>query len=131
MTKAMHIKTSGEYSLIEVEDATAYPTIKDIVGGYIDHITSTELGITGYVHDEGLLIGLQVNVLASSLFGRPLVGDCVVFGLADNEGNESDIPEVLAGRTFDALAQIILGEPAVAQNITQRVQALRESLGVW
>jgi hypothetical protein len=63
--------------------------INDAVGGYFDVVRPLDASdhIVGYVHDEGLLMGLEPNALASALFGRFLVGNCVVVGAFDKEGN--------------------------------------------
>lgn len=60
--------------------------------------------VVGYVHDEGLLIGLPVNAMASIVFGRELVGPCVLVsgtspdGVYDSENH--DIPEWFANAVF-------------------------------
>jgi len=76
-----------------------YTHIQSLVGGAFDCVT-TKIGghlIVGYVHDEGLLIGLEQNWFASALFGRNLVGPCVIVagespdGYCD--GDNYDLPE--------------------------------------
>ena len=61
-----------------------HTTIHEQVGGWFDCV-STE-GIVGYVHDEGLLIGLPINPVATALFGRILVGNCVVYSSVNAKG---------------------------------------------
>lgn len=52
----------------------------------------------GYINEEGLLQGLMINTVASALsfmFGNSptLVGNMIVLGVTDEEGNDTDIPE--------------------------------------
>ena len=76
-----------------------YTHIQSLVGGAFDCVTTKIVGhlIVGYVHDEGLLIGLEQNWFASALFGRNLVGPCVIVagespdGYCD--GDNYDLPE--------------------------------------
>jgi hypothetical protein len=76
-----------------------YTHIQSLVGGAFDCVTTKVGGhlIVGYVHDEGLLIGLEQNWFASALFGRNLVGPCVIVagespdGYCD--GDNYDLPE--------------------------------------
>jgi hypothetical protein len=83
---------------IFIED---YKSIQQAIGGAFD-VVVTDLGkedvsIVGYVHDEGLLLDLELNYLATNLFQRELRGDCViVWGLSPNgeyDGDNHDIPE--------------------------------------
>lgn len=61
--------------------------INEMVGGWFDCVRNDTM--VGYVHDEGLIIGLPINPVATALFGRVLCGTCVVFG-AMNEKGEYD-----------------------------------------
>jgi hypothetical protein len=76
------------------------------VGGYIQHVNlEPEIGIGMYMNEEGKLDKLAVNpraTLLASMFeairqGDYIVGDVVLVGEADSEGNET-------GLTDDALA---------------------------
>ena len=63
--------------------------INTAVGGWFDAVhpyPNDDLNIVGYVHDEGLLMGLEPNPVASALFGRFLVGTVVVVGALNEEG---------------------------------------------
>lgn len=75
--------------IIAPDSVTAIPlgnhtTINEQVGGWFDCARQDDL--VGYVHDEGLLIGLPLNPIATALFGRIIVGNCVVFNSVDSKG---------------------------------------------
>jgi hypothetical protein len=83
---------------VMVED---YKSIQQIVGGCFD-VVRKELEdgtvICGYVHDEGLLLGMDTNWFASALFERHLVGPCVVVSgtspSGEYDGDDYDLPEM-------------------------------------
>ena len=86
---------------VEIEPVMVgeYTDIQTMVGGAFDCVTAKVAGniIVGYVHDEGLLIGLEQNWFASALFGRNLVGPCVVVAgespSGEYDGENYDLPE--------------------------------------
>lgn len=80
-TKVNLVNDDDERGIAEFINAT--------VGGWFDAVhpyPSNDLNIVGYVNDEGLLMGLEPNIVASALFGRVLVGTAVVVGALDEEG---------------------------------------------
>lgn len=62
-------------------------SINEMVGGWFDAVVSGDL--VGYVHDEGLLLGLPMNPIATALLGQIIVGPCVLFR-HHNERGETD-----------------------------------------
>jgi hypothetical protein len=85
-----------------------YKNIQDIVGGCFDCVRYDGEGfngepvvLCGYVHDEGLLLGMETNYLASMLFGRMIVGPCVVtYALSPSgtyDGDDYEMPAELIG----------------------------------
>lgn len=76
--------------------------IRRIIGGWFDCVREDKY--VGYVHDEGLLIGLPTNYIASVMFGRVLAGDCVVVGALNEkgeyDGESYDAPEWMFGDDF-------------------------------
>lgn len=83
-----------------------YQNIQDVVGGCFDCVSYNGEGfegepvaLCGYVHDEGLLLGMEINYLATMLFGQMIVGPCVVtYALSPNgvyDGDDYDMPSNL------------------------------------
>jgi hypothetical protein len=109
MATAIIIKSTGEVFTQDIPSENGHTLIHEIVGGWFDCVRGEE--IVGYVHDEGLLIGLPVNAVASMLFQRPLVGDCVVIGSLNErgeyDGENHDVPATYtSGRFFDFAKEI-------------------------
>jgi hypothetical protein len=90
--KALIITTEGSPYTKRVN---GYSELQEIVGGLIDAVTHHEVKMSAYVNDEGLLLGLPMNRIASVMFGRYLVGDVVVCGVPDEDGNDTDVLEAV------------------------------------
>ena len=82
--------TTPDLAYAPHDSITAIPlgdhtTIHEQVGGWFDCARQDDL--IGYVHDEGLLLGLPLNPIATALFGRIIVGNCVVYNSVDSKGD--------------------------------------------
>lgn len=100
-----------------------YKHIQTLVGGVFDCVTrnvepsmfddpehemigvdAEPFTVCGYIHDEGLLLGLPVNAMASVMLEREIVGPCVVVsGTSPSgayDGDNYDIPEWFANAVF-------------------------------
>lgn len=64
--------------------------LQRLVGGYIEDARSPLAATRLWCNEEGLLRGLPLNLLASLIIGRDIVGDAVLTGL-DGES----LPEYL------------------------------------
>lgn len=103
---------------IFIED---YRTIQNAVGGHFDAVTTDcnsngKMLFVGYVHDEGRILDLGYNYLATNLFRRELYGDCVVvWGLDEDgvyDGDNHDIP----ADVFNTLQEALTESTAQAYN---------------
>jgi hypothetical protein len=80
---------SSENSLAEIQAK---------VGGYIDSVKTqaineaddTQMVLVGYVHDEGRILDMPLNPLASIVFNRELVGDVVLVNGTNPENGDYD-----------------------------------------
>lgn len=80
----------------------------------------------GYVHDEGILLDLPVNPMASVMFEREIFGPCVVVSgtspSGDYDGDNHDIPEWFANVVFQG------GLHDLAERLSAQAQFQSEAL---
>lgn len=99
------------YQPIERREFASLEDYQLAVGGWIEPVDLRELGVTIYVSEEGLRRHLPFNSHASFLWWyhvaearqrAMLVGDAVIVGLPNRQGNATDVPPVVA----DQLTQV-------------------------
>jgi len=111
--RALIVRTDNTTEAVDISHDNEHVTINEIVGGWFAGVTNYELGAICYVHDEGLLLGLDVNSIVSGMFGQYLVGDAVLVGIynADGEmdGESYDLPATLfeSSARLDKLLKVI------------------------
>ena len=90
---AVIVHTNGLTQVVNL--GSGYKAIQAVVGGTFDAITSDSGNTTFWIHDEGKLIGLEPNVIATKIlwelnpafYGRDyLAGTVLITGGADDEG---------------------------------------------
>lgn len=95
---AVVVHTNGEAEFILLEDG--YKAIQEVVGGTFDVVTSSTGNTSFWVNDEGKIIGMKPNYVATKVLwqlnpafdGRDyLAGPVLITGGADEEGNTLDI----------------------------------------
>lgn len=101
--KALVVKTNGTSEVIDQE--WNYNQINIAVGGLIQPVYFPNYKAEGYINEEGKILGLEENVVATNtwynsgariLLGDYLAGDIVFFGEVDEEGNNTDVtPEIV------------------------------------
>lgn len=105
--KAIKVEPSGKVSRIEIN---SYDDLNKAVGGYIEHFMFGE-DHSAYVNEEGKIIGLPENFLATQLCEEyqvglhrddVIVGNMVILGPVDEEGEDTDINEALAKKLLKA-----------------------------
>ena len=84
---AILITTDGE--VVDNYDASDLNKLQSAVGGYVE-IIKTGLDMTFVVNEEGMLLGLKPNYLASSLAGMLMLGNVLL--VKPNELAEEDRP---------------------------------------
>jgi len=101
MVKGLVIPADPERP-IEVREFQKLQDYQAVVGGWTEAVDVPPLGITTYVNEEGLLRKLPFNSRATFLWWYELphvrhhamlVGDAVIVGLPDFDGNSTEIPE--------------------------------------
>jgi hypothetical protein len=126
MANALVITAEGDLYQTDIPSEEGHRVIHEIVDGWFDCVAKES--IVGYVNDEGLLIGLPVNVIASALFGRPLVGTCVVLGALNSrgeyDGENHDVPMGLLSDEFATDAQKVASDENVALALTTIIEEM-------
>lgn len=100
--KAIVVKTDG--SVNEVFADWDYQEINNEVGGFIEAVYFGDKPYIAYINEEGKLIDLPENHMATDLWyesgqrillGDYIAGNAVFFGGADSDGNNTDAPNSL------------------------------------
>ena len=94
MTNTLHVLTDCSFNS-SIED-TELETLQDAVGGLIQAVDLTT-SLTMWCNEEGKLIGLPVNPVATAMWTRyfgetdVIVGNVVFTGGCDEDGNTTSI----------------------------------------
>lgn len=100
MVRGIYLPTDDREDLV-VREFSGVDDYARSVDGYIEAVDVPDLGVTIYVNEEGLLRRLPFNSRASFLwwYYEPaareslLVGDAVIVGWPDADGESTDVPE--------------------------------------
>jgi len=97
--RAVVVKTDG--SVYETFAEWDYEQLSKELGGYIEAVNYGDQPYFAYINEEGKLLNLDENHLATELWymsgqriliGDYIAGDAVFFGLVDKDGNNTDAP---------------------------------------
>ena len=97
MTRAAYLPC-GMGATVRPVEINGIDDIQELVGGHFDAVRQECDGVmaVGYVHDEGLLLDMEPNYLASALFMREIRGNVVVVngynGDGEYDGESYDLP---------------------------------------
>ncbi len=90
-TKGLLITTAGELAIAAFAELEDY---QRAVGGYIETVSLDDRHDI-VANEEGLSHGLPLNLLASRIAKRPLLGDVVIIGANNATGDFVDIDDTL------------------------------------
>jgi len=96
--KALTITTAGGVSVLEIPDGDNLDELQESVGGLIELIRLGSIGCDLWCNEEGRLLNLPVNNIATALWWREsigngviiddaLVGDVIITGGPDANGD--------------------------------------------
>jgi hypothetical protein len=91
--RALRIPVDGPCVLDNTKITLDY--LKGCVGGYIEYVRTDIDGALIVCDEEGALKTKPLNIRATALCNAytPIVGDVVLVGAADEDGNETPVPE--------------------------------------
>ena len=106
--KAFVIPPNGDFSVVSLSCLEDY---QKHVGGFIEVAYPLPGSIASgasetpdcagnpvvYINEEGSLLGLPYNPIASLFLGFGVVGTVLVVGPTDSEGNDTDVPDWVIG----------------------------------
>lgn len=125
---------------------TDHKSIQQYVGGWFDCVrtpykaseflmeTDDDFIAVGYVHDEGLILDLPLNKMATMMFRQELRGDVVVVSgtspSGDYDGDNHDVPVWFSDAVFSgSLVQAVQATTKIAGFLSQAIaRAHREKL---
>lgn len=93
-TKGLLITTAGELAIAAFAELEDY---QRAVGGYIETVTLDDRHDL-IANEEGLIHRLPLNILASAIAQRPLVGDVVIVGADNTTGDFVDVDDTIVDR---------------------------------
>lgn len=73
----MAILITADGEVVDNYDASDLSKKQNAVGGYIEYVR-TRLGMTFIVNEEGMLLGLKPNMLASSMAEMLILGNALM-----------------------------------------------------
>lgn len=80
--KAILINTDG---ITETDIENKLEEIQKAVGGYIESVSLPLRDSVMIVNEEGLLLGLKINIIASEIANQPIVGNALILGVDGEE----------------------------------------------
>lgn len=83
----LHVPAVGEAKYLTIEPGL--DEFQALVDGMIESLPSNQYH--GYANEEGLLLGLDYNVRASTILDYDIVGDVVFTGGYDDEGEDLSV----------------------------------------
>jgi len=89
MIHAAIVRTNGTVTFVQSPRPEGIQWLRDAVGGRFDVVSTAHADV--WVNDEGLLVGLPLNLIATAMTRSPLVGDAVITGPVDHGGETTDI----------------------------------------
>lgn len=99
-TKGLLITTDGQLTITAFADLSDY---QRAVGGLIETVELEDGRHDLIVNEEGLIIRLPLNQLASMIGRRPLVGNAVLVGFDPRTGENVDVDENLVNKIRSAV----------------------------
>ena len=134
MPTALLLKTTGEVIPLELTNENDHEIIRESVGGWFDCVRNHERRIVGYVHDEGLLIGLPANPVSSFLFDQVLAGDCVIVGsfseAGEYDGESHELPSHFYSGRFSEMARTMGADEALNEKLNTLLAGVDTSFTV-
>lgn len=97
MITALHLRADGSWQLFEYDPRDSLGLLQEKVGGWLEAAPTVDRTLLMYCNEEGKLLGLPYNDLASDLLGPDnpdwIAGDVVLVGTPDRDGYDTSLPQ--------------------------------------
>lgn len=121
---------TGVGASIDTVQVTDLESIQGYVGGLIDAVRQPiddDIYVIGYVHDEGFILDLEMNWIASALFGREIRGNVVLVNGNNDVGEYDGYNHDLPSDFIEYMKTAFLARVATTYNESQIILALLQS----
>lgn len=121
---------TGVGASIDTVEVTDLESIQGYVGGLIDAVRQPiddDIYVIGYVHDEGFILDLEMNWIASALFGREIRGNVVLVNGNNDVGEYDGYNHDLPSDFIEYMKTAFLARVATTYNESQIILALLQS----
>lgn len=121
---------TGVGASIDTVQVTDLESIQGYVGGLIDAVRQPiddDIYVIGYVHDEGFILDLEMNWIASALFGREIRGNVVLVNGNNDVGEYDGYNHDLPNDFIEYMKTVFLARVATTYNESQIILALLQS----
>ena len=121
---------TGVGASIDTVQVTDLESIQGYVGGLIDAVRQPiddDIYVVGYVHDEGFILDLEMNWIASALFGREIRGNVVLVNGNNEVGEYDGYNHDLPSDFIEYMKTVFLARVATTYNESQIILALLQS----
>ena len=106
--KAIHIPVDEPPSMLLVNGLEHYQAL---VGDGLIESVANQIGTTIYCNEDGIDLGLEPNLVATMVAGQHLVGDVVIVGLPDEDGDDTDVSTDVVLLVMQAAKEVGLVHP--------------------
>ena len=130
MAKGLLITTDNTFTVIDDVKGSTVGEIISARHGLFDIVAPVNTPFAEncifFIDDEGLLVDEpQPNLFASLLTQRIIAGDVVLVGDEDEDGNLTDIPELLTSPEFaEEFQEFVIKTPMLREALVQRMETM-------
>jgi len=117
MNTYLYIDPNGTAVLVNQEDdQTSLACLQELVGGLIENVAPNALGCDAWVNEEGLVYGLEINLVGSFVLGRQIVGPVVLADYDREDGETLSVPALIVN-TLERDGLLIEEEPMTSAQV--------------
>lgn len=127
MEKAIIVKSDPSLKIVEFNVGKSSTLIKEAVGGLFDCIHLPSLGVDMWINDEGKILKLPMNAVATLMYAQEfnttdyIAGDVIFTGGVDSEGNTLGLNVVQSRAILETMQNAV-------HNIIQFINTMKEEV---